>query len=65
MGPFRRYRGAAIEQFFNKLSEGDPVAIAMAVGFGLLIAFALGVAIYDRKKRKAEERKGRGDKFRP
>lgn len=65
MNPFRRHRGAAIEQFLNKLAEGDPVAVAMAVGFGLLIAFALGVAIYDRKKRKAEQRNGRGDGFRP
>ena len=57
----RRARGAAIDQFFDNLSAGDPIAIAMAVGFGLLLLFVAGVAIYDRKQKKqeAEKRSGR------
>jgi hypothetical protein len=55
-----RARGAAIEQFFDNLSAGDPVAIALAVGFVVLLAFAAGVWIYDRRQRKKEAQKGRG-----
>jgi hypothetical protein len=58
--PLRRARGAAIDQFFDRLSEGDPVAVAMAVGFAVLVAIAAGIAIYDRKQRKKEARKTSG-----
>lgn len=58
--PLRRARGSAFDQFFDNLSAGDPVAIAIAVGFGVLLAIAAGVAIYDRKQRKKEAQKKSG-----
>ena len=58
--PLRRARGSAINQFFDNLSAGDPVAIAIAIGFGVLLAIAAGIAIYDRKQRQKEARKKSG-----
>lgn len=57
----------ALEQWLDNLSVGDPVAVAIAVGVGVLLTFAAGVAIYDRRQRKKEAKKtsGQGTGRRP
>ncbi len=55
----RQARGSAFDHFFDNLSAGDPTAIAIAIGFGLLVCFAAGVAIYDRRQRAKDGKKRR------
>jgi hypothetical protein len=54
---FRRARGHAFSDFLDGLSDGDPVAIAIAIGVALLAAFVVGVYLYDRKRQAAERKK--------
>ncbi len=54
-----RAYGSAFGQFLDNLSAGDPVAVALAAGFALLIAIAAGIGYYDRaQRRKAAGKKG-------
>jgi uncharacterized membrane protein len=52
--------GGAFEQFLDKLSEGDPVALALAGFVGLLAVAAFAIWIVDRRKQQKEEAKAKG-----
>jgi hypothetical protein len=40
----------AVGEFFSRLLDGDPVAVGIAVGFGVLLLIA-GVVIFITKRR--------------
>jgi len=52
--------GGAMEQFLDKLSEGDPVALGLAGFVGLLAVIAFAIWLIDRKKQQKEKAKGKG-----
>jgi len=60
--------GRALREFFNRLADGDSVAIGFVVGFFVLLALAMvGVFFVRRKLRRDEEdwarRRGRKPKY--
>jgi hypothetical protein len=52
--------GGAMEQFLDKLSEGDPVALGLAGFVALLAVTAFAIWLVDRKKQQKEKPKGKG-----
>ena len=52
---FRRMRGHALAEWLDGLSEGDPVAVGLLIGFGVFLAIFGVIIVKVRRDLKRED----------